>query len=166
MDIRSNKSRLAQVVSRGISEAEDYSSVVLHHTSQSADVTHVLLCGYSAGSLSAAACPPLPVPCRTRYLLISYPLGVLWALTLFRSGHFTDALRQRIRQSSVLSIRGTADQFTSDARYKAWERNLGSLADSAGGVSCEVVEGADHFWGDSGKKRQVLMFVDKWLMGV
>ena len=141
--------------------------MVWHYASGNSTVAEVLLCGYSAGSLSASTCAPLPEPCKTRYLLISYPLSVLWALTLFRSSYFTDALQTRIKHAStapILSIRGTRDQFTGDKAYKAWESTslLGASPD-ARSAKFVAIDSADHFWSNPGSKMEMLGAADDWL---
>lgn len=131
----------------------------------------LVLVGYSAGSIAAscATVPPyhsvsaspgshaLPPPLtRLRRLLVSYPLGVLWALTALRPNTFTRGLEDVVKNAhspisssskdqaqevvtstdSVLSIWSTQDQFTSQARYHAWsERLRGELATPDGAQS-------------------------------
>lgn len=84
----------------------------------------------STRSASQAKAPtPLPEqfrpvstnqPFRTRYILVSYPLGVLWALSLFRSGAYTSRIEALLQQqqdndeprNDVLLLYGDTDQFT------------------------------------------------------
>lgn len=213
-----------------IPEAEDYESVVRYYVDRafptssgtstgsppagSPRTLDLLLCGYSAGSLSASRCfhdsPPPPsascfsgVRVRIRHVLVSYPLSVLWALTSLRAGPFTSALGRLVartarpdshddndggiaggaKQDAVLSVRGTADQFTGDAKYRAWEARLRGMSGSAvpssinadggpgpqsqsqGGTTFAsvAVQGADHFWSDAGHRMQLLDAVDEWL---
>ena len=178
--------------------------------SPSARTLDLLLCGYSAGSLSASRCfHDSSLPCtsqssvRIRYVLVSYPLSVLWALTGLRAGPFTSALERLVartarpdshddddggisggaKQAAVLSVRGTADQFTGDAKYGVWEARLRGMgggtmftninADSGSGPQSQsqggtafasiAVQDADHFWSDAGHKAQLLDAVDEWL---
>lgn len=121
----------------------------------------MLLCGYSAGSLSASYCEPVP-DVKTRYLLISYPLSALWALTLFRTSPFTSKLASIVSNAKVpfLSIRGDRDQFTADNKYKAWEKDLSQVGKNASFVR---IEGADHFWSGKAQLQAMLDNVSAWL---
>ncbi|CAD6912756.1 unnamed protein product [Tilletia caries] len=117
----------------GASESEDYQHVLSwsmrdfearHPSVQGASV---VLCGYSAGSLYCstaqvkasgptwASHPPL-------YVLISYPRGVLWALSLFQSARYDRALSQLLtgKEAKVLVVYGTKDDFTSRKTYESW----------------------------------------------
>ena len=126
----------------------------------------LLLAGYSYGTLAAASCPP-PAShptLRTRHLLVSYPLSVLWALTLFNSSTSQRALLDLVRSptADVLAVFGDSDQFSGVGPLRKWSGALereGALARSFRGV--EVV-GADHFWRaeDLGEVMQV---VRDWL---
>lgn len=119
----------------------------------------ILLCGYSAGSLAASYCTPThlqelinrrcrptpPPPMRQdndgggkpktiklRYLLISYPVSVLWALTLFRSSTFTTRLDALIELAgrtsspsqstppSSLSEKEEQDSFPPSVSVSVW----------------------------------------------
>ncbi|GAA5863431.1 hypothetical protein JCM1840_007525 [Sporobolomyces johnsonii] len=170
----------------GAPEAEDYQRILhnvllplLSPSSASSAAASVesapptiydlLLCGYSFGSLAASACPAPPptsaASFRTRYLLVSYPLSVLWALCSFRSSTFTTALRTMIQKGEhrTLAIFGDGDQFSSVGKFRRWSDELGKEAGSTGRWQAVEVEGADHFWGDRAKKRELLEAVRKWL---
>ncbi|GAA5910925.1 hypothetical protein JCM6882_001933 [Rhodosporidiobolus microsporus] len=133
----------------------------------------LLLCGYSFGSLAASSCPAPsapsshpPVRVRTSYLLLSYPLSVLWALCLFRSSPFTSALQSLVRrgENRVLAVHGDRDQFSGVERLRAWAQGLEKEQGGEEGCFGVVeVEGADHFWQDRGKKRELLEAVKGWL---
>lgn len=87
--------------------------------------------GYSAGSLPPILCrPPSNLSSiRTRRLLVSYPLSVLWALTLFRSSTFTLGLEELMKDSSeVMLVYGTNDNFTGAGKYRSWLEGLHQLA--------------------------------------
>lgn len=152
---------------RGIPEAEDYQKVVdyytqkLASTSESSSLQDILYCGYSAGSLSATMCTPHPVA-RTRYLLISYPLSVMWALTLFRPHAFSTRLTALARdaQLPLMFIRGDRDQFTGDSKYATWEK---TLLEGSRQTLFSKIEGADHFWSDREHLRKMLDNVTAWL---
>jgi alpha/beta superfamily hydrolase len=149
------------VIYRGVPEAEDYQAVVKHYLGRCKSTQESLFCGYSAGSLSASFCKPVP-GVKTRYLLISYPLSVLWALTLFKSSPFTSALEGILcaEDTPLLSIRGDKDQFTGDSKYTSWEARLGALSKTATFVT---VAGADHFWSGKQHLQTLLGKVSEWL---
>ncbi|BGP22132.1 hypothetical protein JCM10295v2_001010 [Rhodotorula toruloides] len=134
----------------------------------------LLLCGYSFGSLAASACPPKQPPpshthvrLTTSYLLISYPLSVLWALTLFHSGPFTTALRETVQRGNerVLAVFGDSDQFSAIEKLRRWAGELDAVAGASGTKTWEAVgiEGADHFWLDRASKIQLLETLRAWI---
>lgn len=134
----------------------------------------ILLCGYSFGSLAASACPPpAPPPSHphavltTSYLLISYPLSVLWALTLFRSEPFTTALRNTVKRGNerVMAIFGDKDHFSGVEKLRKWAGELETVAEGNGAKTWEAVEieGADHFWLDRAPKIELLETVRAWV---
>ncbi|PRQ77425.1 Alpha/Beta hydrolase fold, partial [Rhodotorula toruloides] len=134
----------------------------------------LLLCGYSFGSLAASACPPPSPPpshpharLTTSYLLISYPLSVIWALTLFRSGPFTTALRETVERGDerVLAIFGDRDQFSAVEKLRKWAGELETVAEGSGNKTWQAVEieGADHFWLDRAPKIELLETVRAWV---
>ncbi|GAA5974090.1 hypothetical protein JCM11641_003428 [Rhodosporidiobolus odoratus] len=138
-------------------------------TAQISRKIDVLLCGYSFGSLAASSCPPPFHPSlsiQTSYLLISYPLSVLWALSLFRSGPYTSALRDLVRrgENRVLAVYGDGDQFSAVGRLRAWANELDNQKTGARTWEAVEIEGADHLWQDRGKKRVMLETVQDWLM--
>lgn len=150
---------LTQDTNSGIPETTDYETLLstlllpLHPT-------HLLLAGYSYGTLSASLTPPPRGP-KTSYLLLSYPLGVLWALTAFRASPFVKGLEERARsEERVLLVWGDGDQFTGCERYREWAEGLRAVGS---GVECLEVEGADHLWGSRGGKREMLEGVMRWL---
>ncbi|GAA6064378.1 hypothetical protein JCM10212_000487 [Sporobolomyces blumeae] len=144
-------------------------------TSTTSPSIDLVLCGYSFGALVASACPPPPPPrssprqaIRTRYLLLSYPLSVLWALTAFRTGPFTLALRDRVStdRRRVCIAYGTRDQFSSCAKLDAWATALVASAaseDGHGTVDVVRVDGADHFWAKASQKRELVDRVAEWV---
>lgn len=99
---------------------------------------------------------------KARYLLISYPLSALWALTLFKSSPFTSALEGTLatEDTPFLSIRGDKDQFTAASKFTQWETRLGELSKTATFVT---VEGADHFWSGKQHLQTLLEKVSEWL---
>jgi len=135
----------------------------------------ILICGYSAGASSAsmidskdikALCSHSTSPSRLRHLLVSYPLSVLWALTLFRSSTFKCSLEKMVQSSeaNVLAIHGTRDNFTAIGKYLTWSQTLEKTAASGNGgrFKAVVVQEADHFW-TRGSMRKLISAVDEWL---
>lgn len=163
----------------------------------------VLLVGYSAGSL-AASCASVPafvshdtpnsgpdawrksVQIRVRRVLVSYPVGVLWALTALRPSPFTQGLERvfdtaamtahpddhdGVPTDKTLAIWSTQDQFSSRERYQAWSARLQDVATRQSvdgkGSSWQGVEvdepGADHFWRSRQAKQQMLQVLKTWL---
>ena len=155
---------------RLVSEAEDYRSVVEYYidllTSSTIKTIDILLCGNSAGSLAATQCRIPPIAgreLRIGYILISYPLSVIWALSLFRSSTFQAALEGIAADPELhlLSIRGDSDQFTGDAKYASWEDSL--VGSQQGNVCCCRLENTDHFFLHVESLKRLLAAVDDWL---
>jgi len=117
-------------------ESQDLRDVVLHALNEIEQVTEILLLGYSFGTLPVSLHPvrltnspdkPQISPDLTiQHVLISYPLSVLWFLTLFHSGTYTNALKQLVAEpgADVLVIHGDADQFTGYSKYEALVKEL------------------------------------------
>ncbi|KAK4050576.1 hypothetical protein OIO90_005043 [Microbotryomycetes sp. JL221] len=177
-----------------VPEAEDYTSMLeqvllpLGESQKSESNTSVSLAliGYSAGSVAASVSNPKADAMfslspshsgehvRIRRVLISYPLSVMWALTLFRSSTFSARLEQLVSAPSpsvdsvhgsqvgqqaderVLAVHGTSDHFTASAKYGAWSDRLASLAAQSQRWESVTVQNADHFWGDSDCKSQLV----------
>jgi alpha/beta superfamily hydrolase len=173
---------------RGSTEADDYRQLVWdlvlpllfppetapESPESSSTERELLLCGYSFGSLAASACPPPSLPpshpharLTTSYLLISYPLSVLWALTFFRSGPFTTALRETVMRGNerILTVFGDRDQFSGVEKLRKWAGELDELAQGSGNRSWKAIEieGADHFWLDRAQKIELLETIKAWV---
>ncbi|KAG8822082.1 hypothetical protein FRC19_006729 [Serendipita sp. 401] len=129
-------------------------------------VKEVVLLGYSHGSIAITHHPVhvkfkggsnIPVA----HILLSYPLSPLPFLTTFHQGTHTEALKNLVsdRNSTVLIIYGTADQFTGEKRFQEWANGLKSQGKSVG---IQVIEGADHFWHGNAMKT-LLESVGAWL---
>lgn len=155
---------------RLVSEAEDYRSVVAYYmdllTSGASESIEVLLCGNSAGSLAATQCRIPPIAgreVRIGYVLISYPLSVIWALSFFRSSTFQTALEGIAADPALhlLSIRGDSDQFTGDTKYASWEDSL--VGSQQGNICCCRLENTDHFFLSVESLKRLLAAVDDWL---
>ena len=125
-----------------VPECRDYQAVVdwaLGTFAVPRDVP-LVFCGYSCGALQASAARAPRAWADVRYVLVSYPLDVVWLLTCFGTRHFRRCLDEAAERR-VLLMYGTADQFTSAAHYAAWahaltqRRSVDALA-----APC------DHFW--------------------
>ncbi|KAI9490599.1 Alpha/Beta hydrolase protein [Zychaea mexicana] len=128
----------------GVPERGDYEGVIQYiKTSGPRKLSHLLISGYSFGSMIAASMPhDNLIPCS--YLLISYPLSVQWALATVRSSFFTEQANQLLLTATsdckVLLLYGDHDQFTGVRSYQNWIKNAGKHVESV------MIPGADHFW--------------------
>ncbi|TFK49921.1 alpha/beta-hydrolase [Heliocybe sulcata] len=131
----------------GSSEAQDLRDLVQWLVGKSPSIEHVLIAGYSHGSLIASLHPTLPSSIKTHHLILSYPLGPRGWLTAFRTGTYTKALTTLLHDpaANVLVVYGTKDEFTSVSKYDAWAKELNE-ARGAATLRIEKVEGATHFW--------------------
>ncbi|KPV77046.1 uncharacterized protein RHOBADRAFT_42259 [Rhodotorula graminis WP1] len=181
---------------RGAAEAADFRELVddlvlpllfprVAAPSSSATTYDLLLCGYSFGSLAASSSPPPAAPTsapaaaaaaaaasstlRTSYLLLSYPLSVLWALTALHPGPATTALRSLVErgEARVLAVHGTRDDFSGVERLRRWAADFERAAPARGQAEglwrAVEVEGADHFWRDGESKSEMLEAVRGWV---
>lgn len=115
-------------------------------------VPHVYIAGYSAGSMHASAVRPKLEGAWTgahvSYLILSYPLGVRWALTCLQTHFFVKCLDELVnlaRTSEHVSLDVlycTRDQFTSTPTYEAWAERMRSLWPA---VSLHSID-ADHMF--------------------
>ncbi|KOS15601.1 hypothetical protein Malapachy_2620 [Malassezia pachydermatis] len=129
--------------------------------------------GYSAGSLQASTVRPMKTgrwaDAYVQYVLLSYPLGVRWALTSFHTLKFNAALEELIRldksssSTSVCVIYTTRDQFTSQEvrtfsivltlqSYATWIEHLRTLSPH---LVVHRVEG-DHYWREPSMQRTLI----------
>ena len=117
--------------------------------------------GYSHGSLIASMHPVLSQAfplVKLSHILLSYPLGPRFWLTLFHSSTYSKALEELVQHpnSNVLIIFGDRDEFTSQSNYTTWASGL------KGNVKIVEVKDASHFWlGRSGDELGEI--VSKWL---
>ncbi|KAI9011945.1 Alpha/Beta hydrolase protein [Phycomyces nitens] len=151
----------------GMAERDDYQAVidhVLHSPEYAAKYprpSRLLICGYSYGGMIASSIDA-PDSLECFYVLISYPLSVTWALSLFKASFFrTQATKlldhyKQTTQGGVLVIYGDRDQFTSSKSYERWLEGR-----TGGHVRAEMVKGADHLWFDY--EQLLVTIVDKWL---
>lgn len=158
---------------RGVIEAEDYSRVLLQVLvplvrppsqldSGVLSPIQLILAGYSFGALQAiATSPPFITGLQffTRYLLVSYPLSVVWALTLGNYARCLQDLKRVIANNHpILATYGDSDQFTSLSKYSVWADELAGHGGAFRGLK---VDGADHFWGT--QMGELLVSVQAWL---
>ncbi|KAI8365439.1 Alpha/Beta hydrolase protein, partial [Choanephora cucurbitarum] len=119
-------------------ERQDYQAVIDyvldHPLPEIPKIDRLILCGYSFGAMIASTMICTRVPCA--YLLISIPLGVLWALATTKSSFFKQV--PAIESRRILCIHGGRDQFTRSSRIQ-------QLYPSD---SVHIIEEADHFWFD------------------
>lgn len=145
------------------SECEDMRLAVAYamdRTTPDTRTPYVHVAGYSAGSMQASTVrPALTGPwshAHISYLLLSYPLGVRWALTCLQTSFFAHALDDLVARISdrvsVHVIYCSRDQFTSAERYRAWESHLRTLSPQC---VVDAVE-TDHMW-SSRRARAVLV---------
>jgi alpha/beta superfamily hydrolase len=99
-------------------------------------INSLVICGYSFGAMIANSIQ-CDIPCS--YILVSLPLGVMWALATTKAGFFKQHLSQNLK---VLCIHGDSDQFTGLNRYKMWCKGHEDHIDDV------TINGADHFWFD------------------
>lgn len=158
---------------KGVIEAEDYSRVLLQVLvplvrppsqldSGVLSPIQLILAGYSFGALQAiATSPPFITGLQffTRYLLVSYPLSVVWALTLGNYARCLQDLKRVIANNHpILATYGDSDQFTSLSKYSVWADELAGHGGAFRGLK---VDGADHFWGT--QMGELLVSVQAWL---
>ncbi|TIB68466.1 hypothetical protein E3Q22_03845 [Wallemia mellicola] len=124
-------------------EVEEYTSILKEVVSTQLS-QYSLSKGYSAGSLIASRVRELDwLDCEVRYLLLSHPLSVSWALNLFRGTQIDNTLHDNLKTHKHLAIWGTNDQFTGVERYRQWSDNLKRGYPNT--WSYIEIKGADHF---------------------
>jgi alpha/beta superfamily hydrolase len=127
---------------RGGGEIEDLRTVMAYLREIEGGPKRLILIGYSYGSMISAAVAGMSKSDDSviASINISYPLGVLWALSFFN----TSAMLGRARgcpDMPKLFVIGSSDNFTS-----SWKLEC-AVADFPGEQSSTVVhEGLDHFW--------------------
>lgn len=88
--------------------------------------------------------PPSSIP--SAKLLVSIPLGVMWALATTKCSYFKNKAPETVR---LLSIYGDRDQFTRSSTFQAWDLTR---------TIC--VPGADHFWMDF--ESELIDQIEQW----
>lgn len=152
--------------------------------------------GYSYGCLATSLSSPIlrhhtsGQEIRGRRILISYPLGVLFAITLFHSTYFLGGLEERVRMESsvcddtggeeergavdssiveeavenkgndLLIIYGDKDQFTSVGKMREWSNRLEEVGSRT--VKTVEIEG-DHFWREDVGREELMTALFDWL---
>lgn len=127
---------------------------------------NTLICaGYSAGSLSCSQYTPDiqttdKYNFKPIYILISFPLGVLFALTLINSSTFLAKLSANVKAQKVLAVYGNKDQFSSAAKLRNWSDEMKAIGENWRG---REIMGVDHFWGEPAQKVELLEVIGNWL---
>ncbi|KAJ1654221.1 hypothetical protein IWQ61_005813 [Dispira simplex] len=139
-------------------------------------LTRLILCGYSYGALVSALVPPESATSfqDIYYILISYPFGVAWALTLGRQRTCYRILETLVQigtkgQSKVrglLLIAGSHDQFTSHSTYQSHHAKLQTQVASGSSnilpsYAFRILNNMDHFW--FGQESFLCKEIDRWL---
>ncbi|KAI5119111.1 hypothetical protein M0805_007858 [Coniferiporia weirii] len=148
----------------GAPEAKDLQEVVQWGLTNVPDVQHVLILGYSHGSLIASQYQHLP-SIRTSHILLSYPLGPRAFLTCFRSRAYDQALTALLENpnADVLVLFGDSDEFTGIESYERWAAQLKQGTGGEGSrLRVDCVQGATHFWGRD-ESEEMLTIVGHWL---
>lgn len=134
----------------GQGEREDYMSVVEYLLAKYPQISQLVLSGYSYGAMIANSIECTRVPCVR--LLISLPLGVMWALATTRMGEF-----KKQPSDVTLCIHGDHDQFTRASTFSNWcqgHRNISHVC----------IQGADHFWYNL--EPELISQIDRWSLNI
>ncbi|KAH6562042.1 hypothetical protein BASA50_009824 [Batrachochytrium salamandrivorans] len=142
---------------RGFGEVDDVVAVsqfVLSGQHCKPPPTQIIMCGYSYGSIAtgAAACK---VPQTIATISISYPVGVLWALTLGHQRKHISGLQSLPATVLKYFIIGGKDNFTSEAAFMQF------TTDMPNPKTVVVVPDIDHFW--SGTEASLIGYVSQWV---
>lgn len=118
----------------GQGERADYMSVMNYLLEKYPDINQLVLSGYSYGAMIANSIECTKVPCA--YLLVSLPLGVMWALATTKMNEF-----KKQPTHATLCIHGDHDQFTRASTFSNWCQGHSNITHIC-------IQGADHFWYD------------------
>ena len=99
----------------------------------------IVLCGYSYGSVATCAAAS-QIPETIALISISYPIGVLWALSLGNQQKRVQSIHSLPATVLKFFICGSKDNFTSEAAFNQFTATL------AEPKTCVVVPDMDHFW--------------------
>ncbi|KAI8914788.1 Alpha/Beta hydrolase protein, partial [Powellomyces hirtus] len=128
---------------KGAGEADDVLSICRYVRGRPEIApTHIILCGYSYGSVAAGAITR-QVSELAGFISISYPSGVLWFLTFFGSNKLKAQLMEIPANIPKLFICGNRDNFTSEANFKKFVDELPNE-----NKTVVVVNEATHFWNE------------------
>lgn len=149
----------------GFAEGNDLDALLRWSIEKVGNVELFTVVGYSHGSLIASlqsSDSVLPVP--VAHILISYPLGPLPFLTLFRGSTYASKLRTLVESpdSRVLVVYGDQDEFTGYDRYKRWSDMLQSYAHAcnvAHRLTVAFIPDGSHFW----RGNRLVEAVGSWL---
>ena len=131
----------------GRGEGEDAKAAIAYvETLKDVDAKRIGLCGYSAGAAFS-----LPVCCNDGRIAAIAAISA--PLAMFDFSCIADCAKP------LLLISGSNDDFTPAKRFTEFCKNLGNIAEY------ELIEGADHFWGEYESKlaERVVAFFKKML---
>lgn len=116
--------------------------------------SHFVLVGYSYGCIPiGAVCAEIP-NC-IGLIAISYPASVSWALTLWNSRKFANALGSISDDLPILFIMGDHDNFTTVAVLEKFVKSVSKTA------TINIVSDTDHYW--VGREENLLGFIRQWM---
>ncbi|CAO3654249.1 unnamed protein product [Cunninghamella echinulata] len=119
--------------------------------------------GYSYGSMIASTMKETSI--QTYYILISYPLSVVWALSTTKMNYFKSQVKQLIQENlhPVLLIYGDQDQFTSEKSYQSWINIILSDKDHQdyNNIQYKKIDDVDHFW--FGNENRLINDINSWI---
>ncbi|EGF76841.1 hypothetical protein BATDEDRAFT_92264 [Batrachochytrium dendrobatidis JAM81] len=145
---------------RGLGEIEDVVTVcnyVLTCTHCLEPPTKLILCGYSYGSVATGAAAS-QIPQVSAVVSVSYPAGVLWALTLGHQKKHISALQSTPDTIQKFFITGSKDNYTSEASFMQFVTNIPNPK------TVVVVPDADHFWVDT--EHALISHLNQWVVKV
>ncbi|CAG8528906.1 6257_t:CDS:2 [Ambispora leptoticha] len=136
-------------------------------------IKETIVAGYSYGSLIATTLSSItntsntsPFPFPISFILISYPLSVIWFLTFFRGSKYSQHMKSLLDNNNncrVLFVYGTSDQFTGVNAYKKWIRE--SKVEERSMWSLRELSGVDHFFFGEGMEEKLLHVLEEWIVG-
>ncbi|KAI8822524.1 Alpha/Beta hydrolase protein [Fimicolochytrium jonesii] len=118
---------------------------------------HIMLCGYSYGAVAAGGVAT-QIPELSGFIAVSYPIGVLWALTFFGTNKFKTSLAGIPSHIPKLYITGGKDGFTSLETFTTFVESLPKE-----NITSVVVKEANHFWVDGTQENQLVAHINQWL---
>ncbi|KIJ89885.1 hypothetical protein K443DRAFT_664556 [Laccaria amethystina LaAM-08-1] len=132
----------------GFDEGKDLEAIIHWTLDHLANVSSIVIIGYSHGSLIASLQPPLPAPVQTSHVLLSYPLGPRSWLTLFRSSTYAQKLKDLVKSPTSLVLVGFGDQdeFTSISSYRTWAAEPETHSGTSDRLKIVQVGNPAHFW--------------------